>query len=171
MQQGVPGTITNTYTDTYRMRRVVSTELTDTVTDGAVEEVVEYGTRVSSVERSDRLVSVHSNGDGPALLPFASGDNHDLLPDAGVQRHRLFHRHPDGFRPPHGGRQYCGGYIRVPLWHADVRSDGEGLLALRNGHGCRLRHGHQGQQDRPLVQDLFRGMRWGRRDCTVYVLD
>ena len=52
MQQGVPGTITNTYTDTYRMGRVVSTELTDTVTDGAVEEVVEYGTRVSSVERS-----------------------------------------------------------------------------------------------------------------------
>ena len=33
MQQGVPGTITNTYTDTYRMGRVVSTELTDTVTD------------------------------------------------------------------------------------------------------------------------------------------
>ena len=74
MQQGVPGTITNTYTDTYRMGRVVSTELTDTVTDGAVEEVVEYGTRVSSVERSDRLVSVHSNGDGSGYLLFASGD-------------------------------------------------------------------------------------------------
>lgn len=25
----------------------------------------------------------------------------------------------------------------------------------------RLRHGHQRQQDRPLVQDLFRGMRLG----------
>lgn len=74
VQQGVPGTITNTYTDTYRMGCVVSTELTDTVTDGAVEEVVEYGTRVSSVERSDRLVSVHSNGDGSGYLLFASGD-------------------------------------------------------------------------------------------------
>ena len=74
MQQGVPGTITNTYTDTYRMGCVVSTELTDTVTDGAVEEVVEYGTRVTSVDRSDQLVSVHSNGDGSGYLLFASGD-------------------------------------------------------------------------------------------------
>lgn len=74
MQQGVPGTITNTYTDTYRMGCVVSTELTDTVTDGAVEEVVEYGTRVTSVDRSTGWYPYTATGTAPAIccLPPAT---------------------------------------------------------------------------------------------------
>ena len=177
MQQGVPGTITNTYTDTYRMGRVVSTELTDTVTDGAVEEVVEYGTRVSSVERSDRLVSVHSNGDGSGYLLFASGDTMTFSRTlvCSATAYSIGTRTASG-RPtavgniavdtsvfPYGTRMCLGIGLEpeVDLVALDGRPDGEGLLALWHGHRRRLRHGHQGQQDRPLVQDLFRGMRLG----------
>lgn len=161
VQQGVPGTITNTYTDTYRMGRVVSTELADTVTDGAVEEIVEYGTRVSSVERSDRLVSVHSNGDGSGYLLFASGDTMTFSRTLVCSATAYSIGTRTALRPSHSSGQHRGGHVRVSLRHPDVRPDGEGLLALRHGHRCRLRHGHQGQQDRPLVQDLFRGLRLG----------
>ena len=45
-----------------------------TTEDNAVTEIVEYGTMVSSVERSDYMVDVTTFDDGTGYLLFASGD-------------------------------------------------------------------------------------------------
>ena len=74
VQEGVPGTVIETYKDTYRDGKLVSTELVSTTEDNAVTEIVEYGTMVSSVERSDYMVDVTTFDDGTGYLLFASGD-------------------------------------------------------------------------------------------------
>lgn len=171
MQQGVPGTITNTYTDTYRMGRVVSTELTDTVTDGAVEEVVEYGTRVSSVERSDRLVSVHSNGDGSGYLLFASGDTMTFSRTlvCSATAYSIGTRTASG-RPtavgniavdtsvfPYGTRMYV--QTVKGSWHYGMATAADCGTAIK------------GNKIDLWFRTYSEACDWGRRDCTVYVLD
>lgn len=71
---GVPGNVTETYLDTYVMGKLEKTQLVSTTADNSVTQVVEYGTLVDSVSRDDTLVSVHRNDDGSGYLTFASGD-------------------------------------------------------------------------------------------------
>lgn len=171
MQQGVPGTITNTYTDTYRMGCVVSTELTDTVTDGAVEEVVEYGTRVTSVDRSDRLVSVHSNGDGSGYLLFASGDTMTFSRTlvCSATAYSIDTRTASG-RPtavgniavdtsvfPYGTRMYV--QTVKGSWHYGMATAADCGTAIK------------GNKIDLWFKTFSEACDWGRRDCTVYVLD
>ena len=171
MQQGVPGTITNTYTDTYRMGCVVSTELTDTVTDGAVEEVVEYGTRVTSVDRSDRLVSVHSNGDGSGYLLFASGDTMTFSRTlvCSATAYSIGTRTASG-RPtavgniavdtsvfPYGTRMYV--QTVKGSWHYGMATAADCGTAIK------------GNKIDLWFKTFSEACDWGRRDCTVYVLD
>jgi 3D (Asp-Asp-Asp) domain-containing protein len=74
VQQGVPGTIIETYEDVYRMGRLADTQLVAKTDDTAVTEIIEYGTRVGSVDRSDRISSVHSDdGSSGGYLTFNSG--------------------------------------------------------------------------------------------------
>lgn len=171
VQQGVPGTITNTYTDTYRMGRVVSTELADTVTDGAVEEIVEYGTRVSSVERSDRLVSVYSNGDGSGYLLFASGDTMTFSRTlvCSATAYSIGTRTASG-RPtavgniavdtsvfPYGTRMYV--QTVKGSWHYGMATAADCGTAIK------------GNKIDLWFKTFSEACDWGRRDCTVYVLD
>ena len=71
---GVPGTVTETYRDTFVGGKLEKTEFVSTTEDNSVTQVVEYGTLVDSVSGDDSLVSVHRNDDGSGYLLFASGD-------------------------------------------------------------------------------------------------
>ncbi len=74
-QEGVAGTIIETYTDTYRLGKVADVELVDETDDTAVTEIIEYGSLVYSVDRDDYIVDVHSGENGnDGYLTFASGD-------------------------------------------------------------------------------------------------
>ena len=157
MQQGVPGTITNTYTDTYRMGRVVSTELTDTVTDGAVEEVVEYGTRVSSVERSDRLVSVHSNGDGSRTLVCSATAYSIGTRTASGRPTAVGNIAVDTSVFPYGTRMYV--QTVKGSWHYGMATAADCGTAIK------------GNKIDLWFRTYSEACDWGRRDCTVYVLD
>ena len=70
---GQNGALTKTYRDTYQQGELVSTELVSTAVDEPVTEVVEYGTLVDEVSRDDRIQSVHYNDDGSGYLLFRSG--------------------------------------------------------------------------------------------------
>ena len=122
VQQGVPGTITNTYTDTYRMGCVVSTEWTDTVTDGAVEEIVEYGTRTASGR------------------PTAVGN---IAVDTSVF--------------PYGTRMYV--QTVKGSWHYGMATAADCGTAIK------------GNKIDLWFRTYSEACDWGRRDCTVYVLD
>ena len=71
---GVPGTVTETYRDVFVKGKLEKTEFVSTTEDNSVTQVVEYGTLVDSVSSGDSLVSVHRNDDGSGYLLFASGD-------------------------------------------------------------------------------------------------
>lgn len=74
-QAGVAGTVVQTYMDTYHMGKVEQTKLVDETSDTAVTEIVEYGSLVYSVDRDDYIVAVHPNEEGSGgYLTFASGD-------------------------------------------------------------------------------------------------
>lgn len=171
VQPGVSGTITNTYTDTYRLGRVVSTELTATETDGAQEEVVSYGTRVHAVERSDRLVSVHTNPDGSGYLVFASGDtmtfSRALTCSATAYS---IGKYTASGRPtavgniavdtsvfPYGTRMYV--QTVKGSWHYGMATAADCGTAIK------------GNKIDLWFTSYAEACRWGRRDCTVYVLD
>ena len=71
---GVPGTVTQTYMDVFVKGKLERTEFISTTEDNSVTQVVEYGTLVDSVADGDELVSVYRNDDGSGYLLFASGD-------------------------------------------------------------------------------------------------
>lgn len=71
---GVKGSVTTTYLDTYAQGRLTDTEFVSATDDTAVTEVIEYGTMVSSVSGNDSLEDVHYNEDGSGYLLFSSGD-------------------------------------------------------------------------------------------------
>ena len=75
VQKGVPGTIIETYQDTYRLGQVVNTELVGMTDDTSITEIIEYGSRVHEVDRTDRIKEDHpfEDGEGGYLL-FESGD-------------------------------------------------------------------------------------------------
>lgn len=171
VQTGVPGAITYTYTDTYRLGQVVSTELTDTATDGAREEIVEYGTRVSSVDRSDSLVSVHYNDDGSGYLLFASGDSMTFSRalTCSASAYSIGNRTASG-RPtavgniavdtdvfPYGTRMYV--QTQSGSWHYGMATAADCGSSIR------------GNKIDLWFESYAEACNWGRRDCTVYVLD
>ena len=71
---GQTGLVYQTYHHTYRDGQMVSTKLVDTQTVEAQTRQVRYGTRVQEVSRDDRIESVHYNDDGSGYLLFQSGD-------------------------------------------------------------------------------------------------
>ena len=71
---GKTGTVYKTYRKTYREGEQVSKDLIHLETVDAETRVVKYGTRVQEVSRDDRIESVHYNDDGSGYLLFQSGD-------------------------------------------------------------------------------------------------
>ena len=74
VQEGVPGKVTETYLNTYSKGQLAATELVSVTADNSVTQIVEYGSRVTSVDRSDYVVDVVYNENGGGYLRFASGD-------------------------------------------------------------------------------------------------
>lgn len=72
-QEGCNGTATATYEVIYANGKEVSRQLVEETGDTSVDRIVQYGTAVSSVDRSDRIAAVHSDGDGSGYLTFSSG--------------------------------------------------------------------------------------------------
>ena len=74
-QEGVAGTIIETYEDIYYMGALSGSELVNRTNDTAVTEIIEYGTRVSWADSGDTIESVHPGEDGSGgYLQMASGD-------------------------------------------------------------------------------------------------
>ncbi len=171
VQKGKAGTITQTYTETYLAHGLFSTEVTKETTNGAVDEIIEYGTCVTSVSNGDTLVSATPNKDGNGgYLTFASGDT---VAYSSVRTCEA--------------TAYCGGVCT-----ASGASVGPGTVAvdtstfpfgtrfyIRSSDGS-WTYGMGTAKDRGSaikgnIIDLWfdsyhTACQWGRRNCTVYVL-
>ncbi len=74
VQTGSAGGILETYRNTYRGGELESLELMSAVTTEPVAEVIQQGTRVQEVSRDDRIEKVFYNPDGSGYLLFKSGE-------------------------------------------------------------------------------------------------
>ncbi len=153
VQEGVPGTVVETYKDTYRDGKLVSTELVSTTEDNAVTEIVEYGTMVSSVERSDYMVDVTTFDDGtgyfccsPPATPWPFSSVYGSCESTAYSIH--------GWTA--SGRPTAYGNIAVdtsvfPLRHTVLYSDQRRLSGVRHGRSLRYRQCHQGNKAGSVV--------------------
>ena len=73
IQAGVNGTRTAVYQVVYSGGKQVSRQLVEEKNCTTVNEIVAYGTGVSSVSSDDRISSVSKNADGSGVLTFKSG--------------------------------------------------------------------------------------------------
>lgn len=71
---GQTGLVRQTYHHTFRNGEMTGVTLVNTETQEAQTRQVRYGTRVQEVSRDDRIESVHYNDDGSGYLLFRSGD-------------------------------------------------------------------------------------------------
>lgn len=74
LSPGQTGMVYQTYRHTYRNGQPTQVALVDTQIIAAQMQQVRYGTRVQEVSRDDRIESVHYNDDGSGYLLFKSGD-------------------------------------------------------------------------------------------------
>ena len=74
VRPGSEGNILQTYRNLYREGKLDKTELIDEVVTEPVNQIIEQGTRVQEVSRDDRIEKVVYNDDGSGYLLFKSGD-------------------------------------------------------------------------------------------------
>lgn len=74
VQKGVPGTVTDTYEDVYRMGTIVDSMLIDRQDDSAVTQIIEYGRLVYTQPQDAKAVEAHPFRDGSGgYLLFEDG--------------------------------------------------------------------------------------------------
>ncbi len=171
VQAGVPGDVIKTYDDTYRQGQLVSTTLVSTTQDTAVTEVVEYGTMVDEVSRDDRIESVHYNDDGTGYLQFYSGDT------------MAFHQRVTCEATAYSigswtasGRPTKVGNISVdpsvfPYGTRFYIYTNDGALVYGNAVAADCGSGIKGHELDLWFESFDEACWFGRRDCTVFVLD
>lgn len=169
-QAGVNGAIVKTYADTYRQGKVVNADLLGETADTAVTEIIEYGTLVSSVDRDDYIVSVNADSEGGGYLTFASGDTmlYDFITTCNATAYS-------------GGWATASGYpvgvgniaVDPTVFPYGTRMfvqtvDGSWVYGMAVARDC-------GSAIKGNKLDLWftsydEACRFGRHDCTVYVL-
>lgn len=72
-RKGVDGQHTAIYEQTWVSGQLVTSQYVEELTSTSVDEIVEQGTAVTSVDADDKVVNVTTNADGSGYLTFASG--------------------------------------------------------------------------------------------------
>ena len=72
-RKGVDGQHTAIYEQTWVSGQLVTSQYVEEITSTSVDEIVEQGTAVTSVDADDKVVNVTTNADGCGYLTFASG--------------------------------------------------------------------------------------------------
>ena len=71
-RKGVDGQHTAIYEQTW-VSQLVTSQYVEEITSTSVDEIVEQGTAVTSVDADDKVVNITTNADGSGYLTFASG--------------------------------------------------------------------------------------------------
>lgn len=72
-RKGVDGQHTAIYEQTWVSGQLVTSQYVEEITSTSVDEIVEQGTAVTSVDADNKVVNVTTNADGSGYLTFASG--------------------------------------------------------------------------------------------------
>ena len=173
-QEGAAGVRTTVYEVVWANGRRVSREFLEETGNTAVEEIVEYGTAVNSVSRSDRLAEVRKNEDGSGTLVFESGSTINFS-SARSMTATAYTTGYDGV----GTITASGTVVHVGSVAVDPRVIplGSRLYIVTNDgivYGCSVAedtgYGIRGDKIDLYYNSFRECINFGRRSCTVYIL-
>lgn len=168
---GVPGSVTQTYLDIFVKGKLEKSEFVSATADNSVTQVVKYGTLVSSVSQDDRLVNVHRNSDGSGYLIFASGDTMAFSSKVtcNASAYAIHGRTASG-RPTQYGNIAVDTSVFPYGTRFYIYTD-DGYLTYGMATAADCGSGIKGNKIDLWFDSYDEACRFGRRNCTVFVLD
>ena len=168
---GVPGTVTQTYMDVFVKGKLERTEFISTTEDNSVTQVVEYGTLVDSVADGDELVSVYRNDDGSGYLLFASGDTMTFSSQVtcNASAYAIHGRTASGRPTQYGNIAVDPSVFPYGTRFYIYTDDGYLTYGMATAADCGTRI--KGHKLDLWFDEYDQACRFGRRNCTVFVLN
>ena len=169
---GIDGRHTAIYEQTWVSGELATTQYVEEVSTTSVDEIVERGTAVSTVEDGDYVVDVTTNADGSGYLTFASGGT---MKFTGVVNMTA-----TAYTAGHGGADYTtatGTFVREGVAAVDKRVIplGTRLYVMAKGaeYGLATAEdtGVRGQKIDLYHETYQECIQFGRRSATVYLLE
>ena len=173
-QEGRDGSALITYSVTYKNGEEVEREpISSEVITAATPEIVEYGTKSASISSSDRISSDSRNSDGSGVLTFQSGDT--------LTYSKVITASATAYTAKAGAHTASGRVVSVGCVAVDPKVIPLGsklYITTTNGkivYGMAVAADTGGAIKGNKV-DLFYNtynecVQFGRRNCTVYVLN
>ena len=173
-QAGSNGIRTAVYEVIWSGGEELSRQFVEEVDTTAVDQIVEYGTSVSTVAASDRIADVSKNADGSGTLTFQSGATMTFSTAKAMTG--------TAYTAGHGGADACtatGTFARVGAVAVDKKVIPLGTRMYIVSNDGKVVYGMAVAEDtgvRGNVVDLYydtyrQCIEFGRRNCTVYILD
>ena len=171
VQAGEIGGILETYRNNYRGGALESTELLNAVTTEPVTEIIHQGTKVDEVSRDDRIEKVVYNADGSGYLLFKSGET------------MTFREKVTCNATAYSIGKWTASGLPTKVGHIAVDTDvfpyhtrfyiytNDGYLVYGNAVAADCGNAIQGYKIDLWFETFAEACRFGRRDCTVFVLD
>ncbi len=174
IQTGHDGTQTATYEVVYADGELLSRQLVEITECTAQNEIIEYGTAVTSVDSSDRIASVTTNEDGSGYLTMTSGATLSFSKTMGATGTA----YTSGIGNV-GTMTATGTRVRVGTVAVDKRVIPLGTRMYIVSNDGRFSYGVAVAEDtgvRGNHVDLYYNtyqecVNFGRRSCTVYILE
>ena len=173
VQEGVTGGRTAIYEVVWANGRQISRQFVEDLGTSTVNEIIEYGTSADEIARDDRITNIIQNEDGSGLLEFASGVT---LKFSGTKAMTA-----TAYTAGYGGADYTtatGTFVKIGVAAVDRKVIPLGTrMYIVTDDG--IVYGLAKAEDtgvRGNVIDLYHNtyedcINFGRRPCTVYILE
>ena len=175
VQAGKIGISTDIYEVVWSNGHEISRQWVEQVESTAVTEIIRYGTSVTSVDPSDKLVNVSTGSDGSGVLTFASGATMKFS-QARTMKCTAYTAGHDGVgtRTATGTTVHRGTvavdqrYIPLGTRMFIVTEKGSYVYGMAKAEDTGMR----GDNKLDLYMDTYAEcINFGRRDCKVYILN
>ena len=173
VQEGADGVRTSIYEVVWSNGERISRQFVEELDSTAVDQIVEYGTSAAAVEQTDRIASVKKNADGSGTLTFESGTTLNFSQAKSMTA--------TAYTAGHGGADYTtatGTFVEVGTVAVDknVIPLGTRMYIVTNdgivyGMSVARDTGVKGTKVDLYYNTYRECIEFGRRSCTVYILE
>ena len=173
VQEGADGVRTSIYEVVWSNGMRISRQFVEELDSTAVDQIVEYGTSAEAVERTDRIANVRKNADGSGTRVFESGATLNFSQAKSMTA--------TAYTAGHGGADYTtatGTFVEVGTVAVDkkVIPLGTRMYIVTNdgivyGMSVARDTGVKGNKVDLYYNTYRECIEFGRRSCTVYILE
>ena len=173
VQEGADGVRTSIYEVVWSNGERISRQFVEELDSTAVDQIVEYGNSAAAVEQTDRIASVKKNADGSGTLTFESGTTLNFSQAKSMTA--------TAYTAGHGGADYTtatGTFVEVGTVAVDknVIPLGTRMYIVTNdgivyGMSVARDTGVKGNKVDLYYNTYRECIEFGRRSCTVYILE